>query len=744
MNYDILDDNVLIITPYKKQFLKYISENKILKNIKLLTLNEFKEYIFFKYDEKAIYYIMKKYNTSYFSAISYLESMYYCEEDIENDKIKFLLKIKKELDNNKLLKYKNIKYKKIVIFGYEYIDSYYIKKIQKYNIEFVNYNYKNNKIENAYCLNNIYEEVSFVADKIVNLLRDNININNIKLINLNDIYRNEVRKVFSLYNIPFEDVKISLYELPIIKQYLKNMDISVIEKNSDIYQKLVNLINKYAWSNNLFDIKELLIEDLKRTYINKNYINEVKEENIDNICEYDYVFLLNYHIDSIPKIYKDIDFISDNIKKIIGADTVEIRNKQLRIETLNKIKNINNLYITCNKNNYISNLIESLEFKTYEKNYDKSNVYNNYDLGLKLDTYYKYGLLDNDIKKLYKTYHHNYNIYDNNYKLIDINKFNKYIKNQYMLSYTKLDTYNRCSFKFYLNYILKIDKYEETFKIFVGNISHYILSICFNNDFDLDIEFNKYIESQNRVFSNKEQFFLKKIKEELKFIIETIKEQNKFISLDSTLYENKIVIKNQNRTFEGIIDKLLYNQENMAIIDYKTGIKDLNMKNIKYGIDMQLPIYVYLSKNKFPKKNISGFYLQHILNNEGVIEENYLDTKKNNLKLQGYSNSNIEILKSIDNNYQDSKLIKGMKYSTNGFYKYTKVLSNTEIDELSKLSKIKIDECFDNIFKAKFDINPKIISDKNISCEYCKYKDICFKTSNNNIYIDGSDDIEMD
>ncbi len=734
MRYDILEDNTLVVTPYKDKFLKYILDNKILKNVKFISLDEFIKLVFFNYDEKTIYYVMKNYNIGYYSSLEYIKSLYFINKEIDNEKVIFLNELKNKLIKNNLLKKTKINYKNILIYGYNYIDSYFKKEFEKYDVKYIDYVYKNNEINTVYQLNNIYSEVLFVSEKIIDLINNNVDINNIKLLNLNEDYRKEIRKVFSLSNIPFEDIDIYLYELPIIKKYLENMDLSVFEVKDEIYEKLVNVLNKYVWTN-LNDVKELIIEDLKKVPINKQYTNIVKEVNIDDINENDYVFLLNYHSISIPKIYKDIDYLSDDLKLKLGLDTTYIKNKNERIEIINKLKNISNLVISCNKNNHISNLFENIEIKNYDFKYNYSKKNNNYNLGIMLDNYYKYGDFNEKINDIYTD---SYKKYNNQFTNINKDELLKYLNNYLLLSYTKLDSYYKCGFKYYINYILKIDKFEETFKIYLGNISHYILSKCFNDDFNFDLEFSNYLEDNKRDFSNKELFFINKLKKELLFIINEIKEQNKYISLNNSLYEKKIVIKNNNKDFEGIIDKLIYDDNNMAIIDYKTGIQDINLDYIKYGIGLQLPIYVYLSKNIFKDKNIAGFYLQHILNNEGV--NNTLEDKKNSLKLQGYSNSNIDILKTLDNTYEDSKLIKSLKMTSKGFSSYSKLINNEEINDLYNLSKIKIDECFNHILNGEFIINPKVIDNKNISCNYCKYKDLCFKEEKDNIYLGGEED----
>ena len=737
MNYDLIKDNTLLVTPYKSQFLKYISDNKILKNIKFITLDEFIKLVFFDYNEETIYYIMKNYNIGYYSSLEYIKSLYFIK-DIDNEKIKFLLKLKQELIDNKLLKYKKINYKNIIIYGYDYIDSFYKKEFEKYNVKYINYDYKNNEIKDVYLLNNIYDEVLFVSEKIIDLINKGIDINKIKLLNLNDEYRKEIRKIFSLNNIPFTNVEISLYEIDIIKKYLENMDLNIFSNKDEIYEELIKVLNKYMWANNLKDVKELIIEDLKKTYINKKYDNEIKEVNINEIND-DYVFLLNYHSESIPKIYMDIEYLTDEIKQKLGVDTSYIKNKYTRKELINKLKNIDNLIISCNKNNYISNLFDNINIINYENKYEYSNKSNNYNLGRMLDIYYKYGDITNGLSKLYNDFYKNYKNYDNKYKNINKENLLKYLDNRLLLSYTKLEDYYKCGFKYYIKYILKIEEYEEKLSTYLGNISHYILSKCFNNDFNLEIEFNKYLEENKKDFNNKELFFIYKLKQELYFIIEIIKQQYKYISLNNSLYEKEVFIENNNKIFTGKIDKLLYDDNNMAIIDYKTGNDTVDIETIKYGIGMQLPIYIYLSKHLFDK-NIAGFYLQHILPSKKIDEEINIS----NYKLEGYSNSDIDILKTLDNTYENSELIKSLKMTKNGFAYYSKLLNNEQIESLMLLAQQKIEECFNNVFNGEFIINPKVNpklkQNKDISCQYCKFKDLCFKEEKDNIYMEAGDE----
>ena len=209
------------------------------------------------------------------------------------------------------------------------------------------------------------------------------------------------------------------------------------------------------------------------------------------------------------------------------------------------------------------------------------------------------------------------------------------------------------------------------------------------------------------------------------------------------LYEEKVYInynKNIKVTFMGIIDKVLYKEEDdktyLVVVDYKTGNTDIKLDNKEYGIGLQLPIYLYLSsKMQFKDIEVVGFYLQKLLNTNLDNTKDYITAKENTLKLEGYSINNESILSKFDTTYNDSKLIKSMKTTNNGFYSYSKVLTEEEINNLINETEELIDKTTNNILEANFEIDPKIINGENVSCKFCEYKDICFRREKDLIYI---------
>ena len=318
-----------------------------------------------------------------------------------------------------------------------------------------------------------------------------------------------------------------------------------------------------------------------------------------------------------------------------------------------------------------------------------------------------------------------------------------------------MNTFYQCSFRYYLDNILRVNKYEERFDAVLGSIFHEILSECFiNDDYDVIHNYEKLISESTYPFNESEKFFLENLKNELLLIIDTIKEQLKYTSLKQSMYEKEIKIdisSDVKVTFKGFVDKILYDEFNgekiVVIIDYKTGNPLLNINNSIYGLDMQLPVYIYLIKNEIKNVRIGGFYLQKILSNV-----NSLQKRKESLKLQGYSNEDIDILEKVDSSYENSCVIKSLRTTQNGFYSYSKIINDEQIDTLYNIVESKVKEARDKILNTEFDINPKEMDDKNIGCKFCKYKDICYMTSSDivklkkidNVFSEVNDNAKMD
>ncbi|MGM9834249.1 MAG: PD-(D/E)XK nuclease family protein [Bacilli bacterium] len=767
------EDNTILIVPQsiKQKILLEINSLKKIINIKIYTINEFISKYYFSYDEKTIYYVSKKYNIKPEIAKIYIENLYYLGKLCDNSKIKFLEELKKDLQKENLITQnelfiESLKNKRIVIvnipetkYNLRLIKS--LKEIASVTISNIS---TGSYFHNVIHFKTLEEEVVSSANKICELLKQGIDINSIFLTNLSEEHRLIVEKIFSIFKIPvlLKSTE-SLIGTSLVQKFLKNYQSDINETlsslrneinslNSEIiYNELIRIVNKYYFVTDYNEVKDMIINDLKSTKVNKvlssNCVKEVSFLEYP-FSESDYVFLFNFNQGCIPKIYKDENYLNDKIMQTLELDTAPYLNTLEKERVIAKIKSTKNLFISYIDKSisalfYPSSLISDLKMEIIEginNTYKYSHIFNKIELAKSLIEYKKYNTLSDSLPILY----HNYNLktYDNSYQQIDKKNLYQFLNNKLNLSYTSLNNYYKCNFSYYLSNILKLDIYEETFMQIVGDIFHEVLEKYFQKKSSFETLYNDAINHMNYEYSLKDRFFLKKLKDELKFVISTIEDQNNYSNLKDELHEEKVVVNipgNIEVIFSGKIDKVKYAHKEdrtiIAIIDYKTGNPEINLNNVIYGLDMQLPVYIFLAKNSNKLKNIevAGFYLQKILNNEIVADNkhSYEDLKKDKLKLQGYSNNEYNTICEFDSTYENSKVIKSLKVSKNGFYPYSKVLNSKQIDILTEIVEQKIKEGATNILDAKFSINPVAISNVNIGCKFCNFKNICYMSDKN-------------
>ena len=766
MNIEDLKNKIVIIKDSaKNSLLKKINDKKILINVKIITLNELKKKYIFDYSKETIYYVSNKYNVIDSVAKVYIENLYYINNSSKYEKVKKLIKIKEDLINNNLLTENKLfreflKNKDIILYNLKYEEKIYqnIFNELRENNNVVSYDEESSASKKSlYCAKNMEEEVTFVASYICKLINEGVDINKIKLANVKEEYNFTISKIFKLFNIPVElKSKSTINGTKIVKIFKNNYSSNIEEtlnivkenildeKDEQVYKQIIDIVNEYSFIEDYNLVKEFIFNDLSivKTSI-KKLENVVKIYDIENdLLTDDYVILMNFNEGIIPTSHKNEDYLSDEIKESLNQSTSSDKNKNANDNLKEKIKYTKNLIVTYRNHDekgeiFVSSAYDEELFKKEELKieYKYSNNYNKIRLISLKDEFNKFGTITEDLKLLNSKYNEKYLSYDNKFKNIKVDKLREFINQKLTLSYTSLNTYYQCAFRYYLSYILKVNKFEDTFEMTIGNIFHKILSECFVDNYDFENKFIEYTKESNYKFSISDKFFLEKVKQDLILLIETIKNQLNYTQLTKNMYEKEIYININERLgirFKGIIDKIMYEKFNgetiVCIVDYKTGNPNLNLKNVQYGLDMQLPVYIYLIKNFKELENVKvgGFYLQKVLNDKTNIEE-----KVNELKLQGYTNKDEGIIEKVDTSYNDSKIIKNLKTTNNGYYHYAKLITDEEIDELAKIVENKIIEASDKVINGVFNINPKELATKNIGCTYCKFKDICYMTHDN-------------
>lgn len=777
-----LEDNSILVIPnnLRSKVLKYFNDEGILKNIKIMTLNELKKSCFFDYNNQTINYVIEKYNVTYAIAGEYINSLYYISDDTNNEKMKFLKSLMHDLDEHNLLIYDSLfinllrTKNKMYVFGFNYLkkyDEYLLDQIKCYiNVEILNnnvssYNHVVNKCDT------IDIEIKFIAEKIAELITKGIDINKIFIVNYNEDYRFTINNIFKQYNIPiYLSVIDNLYSTVIAKYFIEhistNIDVllhklrkvfkaHIIKENELIINKITNLINTYYWCRDLVKVKHLIIEEMKRIKISKNhFLKEVKIESLLNniFLDDEYVFLIGFNEGKIPQVKLDEDYLDDlNKPEFVGSSIEE--NSRIKEATIKAIKEIKNLTITyslaSNFNEYLPSYLlrdKSLSVEPINNFISKySDITNKLYLADSLDNYLKYNILDENLEKL-KSLNINYKEYDNQFKGVDNQKLLNVLDNNITLSYTSINNFYKCPFKFYLSNVLHLNEYEELFEAFVGSLFHHCLEQCLDTDTNIDEVYKLYIDEYFKsIPNNKEKYFFDMLRDEIKDVILIIKEQYKHSQHEFSLKEKKIeftIDKTIRFKIKGFVDKLLVFNNDVVIIDYKTNETKMKRKEFKVGSTIQLPIYLYLLKVTEPDKRVCGLYLQHILSNNKKYDnkKSRMEIITENLKLEGLTLN--EGICHFDDTTEKSTIIHGLR-EKNGVIVGNNVLNSHETEELIKLMEELLNNVMNKIIIGDFAINP-IILKQETGCNYCDYKDICYRRKNNYNYVvldeEGDDD----
>ncbi len=771
---NLLDNSILIIpNNLKTKVLEYINDNAILKSIKIMTFNEIKKGLLFDYEVEAIKATMDYLTVSFSVAINYINNLYFInEENYGDSKRKLLLKLKNYLLKNKFLiidpLFKElVKSKKIVyVYGFDYINlfnSYLLDQIKTLtNVEIIEKGY-NNYSHKIFEFKSIYDEVSFVFESILKLIDSGVSFNKIYIANYTEEYYFNFKTMMNLTGLPiYLKSNTSLYSTSIGTYFRNNLNNNIdsllykikkkfrcdeIKNNEVVLNSLSNMLNNYYWCDgNYLNVKDLIENDMRlRKIPNRHFENEILTTNIiDNIfADDEYVFFIGFNLGNVPRLKKDEDFLDDSIKPKYLEQT-NVYNKLVKDTLLKAIKNIKNLVITyktgtpfktCERSFLANNeCFEIIKMENFISMF--SNKLNELNLSRSLDSLIKFNNKDDNLDILFNNYNNYYKTYDNSFSGLDTDFLKENINDKLVFSYSNINDYYKCPFKFYVKYILGIKTYEVKLAQFIGSAFHYVLENVSNCNDDVDIHFDQYIElhKTDLKMTNKEKHFINYLRKEIHFVVQTIKNQQQHSKHTEEIHEKEIVLdvsRNIKTKIKGFVDKILVLNNSMLIIDYKTtSSQSIDTDILEFGLSTQLPMYLYLLKKINKDIEIAGIYVQHILDLDikYEVDKDVLAEKQKKLRLDGLTFNDINLISNFDDTYEKSEVIKSLSTNKDGELKNNKhLLSLDERDTLITLMDSIIMNAIDSVCDGKFDISPIKIEKHADGCEYCDYKDICYR-----------------
>lgn len=342
---------------------------------------------------------------------------------------------------------------------------------------------------------------------------------------------------------------------------------------------------------------------------------------------------------------------------------------------------------------------------------------------------------------------------------------NTIIKNELKLSPSSIEQYHLCPFSFFCKYILKIknNKPIDFNQLEYGSLFHYVLENIFSN-----YEPQKILEmSQSSIFqiirkyissyiennfggiknlSSRQQYLINRSKSSIYPVVKHIAEellQSKFIPKEFELSISKVgkikplkIDIGQNKIIEisGKIDRLdIMNKSGISyvrVVDYKTGAKEFKLKDLDYGLNIQMLLYLHIilknAKDLYGHMIPAGILYMPakkpiISASKNIPADKVYELKNKKLQMNGL------ILNSTD-------VILGMEPKGTGTF-IPAVIKDGEpkksdfLADLNEMNHILdrihnlVIKMGNEVFNSKISVYP--IKGKKDACEYCEFSSIC-------------------
>lgn len=333
-------------------------------------------------------------------------------------------------------------------------------------------------------------------------------------------------------------------------------------------------------------------------------------------------------------------------------------------------------------------------------------------------------------------------------------------------SVSRLESYQKCAFSFYLTYGLKL-KENETFKLEsldTGSFMHDVIDTFFEEVDNCGINLHDISENQVREIIDKiineklmlpenyifmssakfrnQTFRLKKlILKAMKYIILSITESDfEVFGHEVEFGEGKkyppIEIELDNGKKVEIIGKIdrvdiAKDEEGryLRIIDYKSSSNMIRLNDVAYGLQLQLLTYLDAAckiEDLEPAAVLYFNLIEEKLDKRKTPEEIENEIKRN-FKMKGLLVSDVKLIRMMDKTLESGAsnivpaYVKGdntisEKFSSTATKEQFKILQKYIIKTIKNISK--------EILKGKIDIKP-YYKGKKTPCEYCTYKSIC-------------------
>ena len=318
------------------------------------------------------------------------------------------------------------------------------------------------------------------------------------------------------------------------------------------------------------------------------------------------------------------------------------------------------------------------------------------------------------------------------------------------ISATKADRFHKCRFSYFFEYgmNLKADRRTELDALAVGNFMHGaledLLPKTLTGKIDMDRDIANYGKRyKNQIFKEEQpsaafEEYLTQLMRKVFRLLGSFVEEQEQSDFKPEEYELKIdeyskykplqiPFEGGDITFTGKVDRMdVYaapdGKSYVRIIDYKTGSKTFDLKDIYNGLDIQMPIYLYSLVRNTENAEPGGVMYVNIKPTIKKIKrtetEEFEKASLSEIKQRsGLFLNSPDVLQAMD------KALEGKYIPVKKTGKKNPVATTKEFNLLFGHIKNMLSEMGKSLLEGRIEKNPILNDDR--SCEYCDYKAYC-------------------
>ena len=328
-------------------------------------------------------------------------------------------------------------------------------------------------------------------------------------------------------------------------------------------------------------------------------------------------------------------------------------------------------------------------------------------------------------------------------------------------SVSRLEKFAACQYAHYLSYGMHLAQREEfSFeKRDLGNVYHSVLeefakevgrrgyTLLNFPESMVDEALDKIVEEQSVNYgeavlrsSNATSYMLTRIKSIMRRTLITTKDQLQNGAFIPEEFEYSFI--DRSIKLRGKIDRIdLYKKDGqiyIKIIDYKSGVRDLELDSLYYGLQMQQPLYMVSAinaiKKKYPECEVSpGAMLYYNIDDPIISAEETIDEKERNekienaLKTKGLVSNETCVIENMDRGLKGpsykSTAIPVDTLASGSLSANSKVISEEEYNTIMDYAAKKSVEMSNSILDGNIAVNPTYVNTS--LCNYCEFSQIC-------------------